>query len=177
MHKGHVTGRRKFQPEKIKIEGVAIISKKYLKSHFRDPKNRFFQFRILRSVSICSLYLLQSVVWFDQISLHPTIHVKTRNFNKNKHYSSRLFVDQAAFQGEDLSRRGVEVSRKESKKYAMSWIGSKKYSVAYPNFGHPAQKIVNELSVFEWWFMIFWACCTKFVNTEWNGIMWWVPQR
>ena len=35
--------------EKIKIEGVAFILKKYLKSHFRDPKKRFFQFRILRS--------------------------------------------------------------------------------------------------------------------------------
>ena len=63
MHKGHITGRRKnFNKKKIKIEGVAFISKKYLKSHFRDPKKRFFQFRILRSVSICSLYLLQTVV-------------------------------------------------------------------------------------------------------------------
>ena len=63
MHKGHITGRRKnFNQKKIKIEGVAFISKKYLKSHFRDPKKRFFQFRILRSVSICSLYLLQTVV-------------------------------------------------------------------------------------------------------------------
>ena len=56
MNKGHITRRRKkFQPEKIKIEGMAFISKKYLKSNFRDPKKRFFQFRILRSVSICSL--------------------------------------------------------------------------------------------------------------------------
>ena len=63
MHKGHITGRRKnFNKKKIKIEGVAFISKKYLKSHFRDPKKRFFQFRILRSVSVCSLYLLQTVV-------------------------------------------------------------------------------------------------------------------
>ena len=63
MHKGHITGRRKnFNQKKIKIEGVAFISKKYLKSHFRDPKKRFFQFRILRSVFICSLYLLQTVV-------------------------------------------------------------------------------------------------------------------
>ena len=63
MHKGHITGRRKFQQEKIKIEGVAFISKKYLKSHFRDPKFfSFFQFRILRSVSVCSLYLLQTLV-------------------------------------------------------------------------------------------------------------------
>ena len=54
--------QKKFQQEKIKIEGVAFISKKYLKSHFRDPKKPFFQFRILRSVSICSLYLLQTVV-------------------------------------------------------------------------------------------------------------------
>ena len=51
--------QKKFQQEKIKIEGVAFISKKYLKSHGRDPKKRFFQFRILRSVSVCSLYLLQ----------------------------------------------------------------------------------------------------------------------
>ena len=43
MHKGHITGRRKnFNKKKIKIEGVAFISKKYLKSHFRDPKKRFF---------------------------------------------------------------------------------------------------------------------------------------
>ena len=63
MHKGHTTGRRKnFNQKKIKIEGVAFISKGYLKSHFRDQKKRFFQFRILRSVSICSLYLLQTVV-------------------------------------------------------------------------------------------------------------------
>ena len=63
MHKGHITGcKKKIQQEKIKIEGVAFISEKYLKSHFRDPKKRFFQFRILRSVSVCSLYLLQTVV-------------------------------------------------------------------------------------------------------------------
>ena len=43
MHKGHITGRRKnFNKKKIKIEGVAFISKKYLKSHFRDPKKTFF---------------------------------------------------------------------------------------------------------------------------------------
>ena len=54
--------QKKFQQEKIKIEGVAFISKKYLKSHFRNPKKRVFQFRILRSVSVCSLYLLQTVV-------------------------------------------------------------------------------------------------------------------
>ena len=34
--------QKKFQQEKIKIEGVAFISKKNLKSHFRDPKKRFF---------------------------------------------------------------------------------------------------------------------------------------
>ena len=34
--------QKKFQQEKIKIQGVAFISKKYLKSHFRDPKKRFF---------------------------------------------------------------------------------------------------------------------------------------
>ena len=34
--------QKKFQQEKIKIEGVAFISKKYLKSHFRDPKKAFF---------------------------------------------------------------------------------------------------------------------------------------
>ena len=63
MHKGHITGHRKnFNKKKIKIECVAFISKKYLKSHFRDPKKLFFQFSILRSVSICSLYLLQTVV-------------------------------------------------------------------------------------------------------------------
>ena len=63
MDKGHITGRRKnFNKKKIKMEGVTFISKKYLNSHFRDPKKRFFQFRILRSVSICSLYLLQTVV-------------------------------------------------------------------------------------------------------------------
>ena len=62
MHKGHIIGRRKnFNQKKNKIEGVAFISKKYLKSHFRDPKKRYFQFRILRSVSLCSLYLLQTV--------------------------------------------------------------------------------------------------------------------
>ena len=54
--------KNQFQQEKIKIEGVAFISKKYLKSHFRDPKKRFFQFHILRSVSTCSLYLLQTLV-------------------------------------------------------------------------------------------------------------------
>ena len=43
MHTGHITGRKKiFQPEKMKIEGVAFISKKKLKSHFWDQKNRFF---------------------------------------------------------------------------------------------------------------------------------------
>ena len=56
---GSYYAQKKFQQEKIKIEGVAFISKKYLKSHGRDPKKRFFQFRILRSVSVCSLYLLQ----------------------------------------------------------------------------------------------------------------------
>ena len=35
--------QKKFLPEKIKIEGVAFISKKYLKSHFREsrPKKAF----------------------------------------------------------------------------------------------------------------------------------------
>ena len=43
MHKGHITGHRKnFNKKKIKIEGVAFVSKKYLKSHFRDPKKLFF---------------------------------------------------------------------------------------------------------------------------------------
>ena len=32
----------KFQQEKIKIKGMAFISKKFLKSHFRDPKKAFF---------------------------------------------------------------------------------------------------------------------------------------
>ena len=53
MHTGHISGRRKkYQPEKKKkIGGMAFISKKKFKSHFRDPKKTFFQFRILRSVS------------------------------------------------------------------------------------------------------------------------------
>ena len=55
-------GQKNFNQKKIKIEGMVFISKKYPKSHFRDPKKRFFQFRILRSVSICSLYLLRTVV-------------------------------------------------------------------------------------------------------------------
>ena len=56
IHKGHITGRRKnFNQKKIKIEGVTFITKKYLKSHFQDPKKRFFQFCISRSVSMQSL--------------------------------------------------------------------------------------------------------------------------
>ena len=72
INKGHITGGRiNFnQKKKIKIEGVAFISKKYLKSHF----SVFFQFRILRSVCICSLYPLQTVVQFDQISIHPSVY-------------------------------------------------------------------------------------------------------
>ena len=42
MHKGHIIGNKKFQPEQIKIKGVAFISKKKLKLHFQDPKKRFF---------------------------------------------------------------------------------------------------------------------------------------
>ena len=42
MHKAVVLSAEKIQQEKIKIEGVAFISKKYLKSHFRDPKKAFF---------------------------------------------------------------------------------------------------------------------------------------
>ena len=37
-------------------------------------RNLFFHFRILRSVSTCSLYLLQTLPWFDQISVHPSGH-------------------------------------------------------------------------------------------------------
>ena len=59
LHKGHITGRQK---KKSKLKVWHSFKKKYLKSHFRDPKKRFFQFRILRSVSVCSLYLLQTVV-------------------------------------------------------------------------------------------------------------------
>ena len=55
--------QKKFQPEKkIKLKVWHSYKKKNLKSHFRDPKKRFFQFRILRSVFICSLYLLQTLV-------------------------------------------------------------------------------------------------------------------
>ena len=71
----HITWRRKnFNQKKKQNCSVAFISKKYLKAHFRDPKKHFFQYRILRSVSICSLYLLQTVVKFDQISVHPTVY-------------------------------------------------------------------------------------------------------
>ena len=48
--------------KKSKLKVWHSFKKKYLKSHFRDPKKRFFQFRILRSVSVCSLYLLQTVL-------------------------------------------------------------------------------------------------------------------
>ena len=42
MHKGHINGSKKnFQPEKIKIEVVAFVSEKKLKSHFRDPISYF----------------------------------------------------------------------------------------------------------------------------------------
>ena len=37
-------GAEKISTIKIKIESVAFISKKELKSHFRDPKKRFFNF-------------------------------------------------------------------------------------------------------------------------------------
>ena len=36
MHKGHIIGHKKYQPEKIKIEGVAFISKK------KGPKKDLF---------------------------------------------------------------------------------------------------------------------------------------
>ena len=55
MHKGNVSGRRKIVTRKKKIEGVAIIQKKYLKSHF-GTKFFFFQIHIFRSISSCSLY-------------------------------------------------------------------------------------------------------------------------
>ena len=72
MHEGHISGRRKnVNQKKFKIEGVAFISKKQLKSHLPYQKKRLFQFRILRSVSTCSIYLLQALVQFEQISVHP----------------------------------------------------------------------------------------------------------
>ena len=70
----YLLAQTKFQLEKnqnwrfgIHIEKIAFI-------HFRDPKKRFFfQFRILRSVSTCSLFLLQTLVKCDSISVHPTL--------------------------------------------------------------------------------------------------------
>ena len=52
--------QKKFQPEKIKIEG--FISNKKLKSHFRDPKRRFFSFNFVLLVFLHAVYLLQTVV-------------------------------------------------------------------------------------------------------------------
>ena len=64
MHKGHITGHRtNFNQKKIKIEGMAFISKKIAEITLPRPKKEFFfQFRILRCVSICSLYLLKTLV-------------------------------------------------------------------------------------------------------------------
>ena len=63
MHKGHITGHRKNfnkKKSKLKNEGVAFISKKYLKSHFRDPKKRFFSISYFEhAYKICFLEILK----------------------------------------------------------------------------------------------------------------------
>ena len=61
MHKGHITGRRKnFNKKKSKLKVWHSFRKNTLNHTSGTQKNVFFQFHILRSVSTCSLYLLQT---------------------------------------------------------------------------------------------------------------------
>ena len=73
MHKGHITGRKNFNKKKSKFRVWHSFRKNTLNHTAGTQKSVFFQFRILRSVSVCSLYLLQTKQKFDQISVHPTV--------------------------------------------------------------------------------------------------------
>ena len=46
-----------FNQKQLKLKVWHSYRKKQLKSHFRDPKKRFFKFCIFRSVSTCSIYI------------------------------------------------------------------------------------------------------------------------
>ena len=73
MHKAILVAQKKFQPEKIKIEGVAFISNKKLKSHFREPKKRFFSISYFEKCFYMYSLPTAILVLFDQISVHPTV--------------------------------------------------------------------------------------------------------
>ena len=61
----HYWAQKKFQQEKIKIEGVAFISKKYLKSHFRDPQPDwvFFVYFLLKLIYLHKKMHKKYSVW------------------------------------------------------------------------------------------------------------------
>ena len=70
-----VGAEKNFNQKKSKLK-VWLSSRKNSLNHTSEtPKKRFFQLFILRSISTCSLYLLQTLVQFDQISVHSNVHI------------------------------------------------------------------------------------------------------